>query len=383
MKTLVATGPAHPLYYPIVPLAWALRAAGHEVLVAAPESFEGPVRGSGLPMAPVYGPLDMGEVMAKDRDGGRVQVPDTDEEMAEGIGRGFGRLAARTLEGTAQLVERWRPDLIVAESYGYAAAAAAAARHDIPWVKHVVGPGDLPVDPWIADELAPELKELGLGALPEPALVLDNCPPLLGDPAPGTRPLRYVPYGEPGTVPEWVLRPRTRPRLLVTLGSVQPQIGGAPMLGQIVRSLGALDVDLVVAVADHLVGQLGELPDSVIATGWQSLTSVLPGCDAAVHHGGPGTMMACLVHGVPQVVVPGRGKPLDAIARLTDLGAVRRIHPPELSPESMLEAVRALLDDPSHAHRARAVADDIARRPSPGLTVPVLEELVTGHTAGA
>ena len=58
MKTLVATGPAHPLYYPIVPLAWALRAAGHEVLVAAPESFEGPVRGSGLPMAPVYGPLD-------------------------------------------------------------------------------------------------------------------------------------------------------------------------------------------------------------------------------------------------------------------------------------------------------------------------------------
>lgn len=292
-------------------------------------------------------------------------MPDTDEEMAEGIGRGFGRLAARTLEGTAQLVERWRPDLIVAEFVRLRRRRCGRrpARHPLGQARR--GPRRPARRPWIADELAPELKELGLGALPEPALILDNCPPLLGDPAPGTRPLRYVPYGEPGTVPEWVLRPRTRPRLLVTLGSVQPQIGGAPMLGQIVRSLGALDVDLVVAVADHLVGQLGELPDSVIATGWQSLTSVLPGCDAAVHHGGPGTMMACLVHGVPQVVVPGRGKPLDAIARLTDLGAVRRIHPPELSPESMLEAVRALLDDTSHAHRARTVADDIARRPSP------------------
>ncbi|MFI2346129.1 nucleotide disphospho-sugar-binding domain-containing protein [Streptomyces sp. NPDC019443] len=383
MKILVATGPAHPLYYPIVPLAWALRAAGHEVLVAAPESFEGPVRGSGLPMAPICGPLDMGEVMSKDRTGGRVQVPDTDEEMAEGIGRGFGRLAARTLQGMSDLVAGWRPDLIVAEAYSYAAAAAAAALHDIPWVKHVVGPGDLPVVPWVAAELEPELKELGLAELPAPDLILDNCPPMLGDPTPGAQPIRYVSYGEPGTVPEWALRPRTRPRLLITLGSVQPQIGGAPMLGQIVRSLGSLNAELVVAVADHLVEQLGTLPDSVVATGWLSLTSVLPGCDAAVHHGGPGTMMACLSQGLPQVVVPGRGKPLDAIRRLADLGAVRHLPPAELSPESMLEAVGALLDEPGYRKQAQGVADHIARQPSPGETVSVLVDLVTKRQSAA
>jgi UDP:flavonoid glycosyltransferase YjiC (YdhE family) len=76
MKILVTTGPAHPLYFPIVPLAWALRVAGHEVLVAAPESFHQTVQGSGLPMVPVCGPLDMGQVMGKDRAGNPVRVPD-------------------------------------------------------------------------------------------------------------------------------------------------------------------------------------------------------------------------------------------------------------------------------------------------------------------
>lgn len=382
MKTLVTTGPAHPLYYPIVPLAWAMRAAGHDVLVAAPESFNGPVAGSGLPMAPISGPLDMGEVMAKDRHGRPVHLPDTDEEMAEGVGGGFGRLAARLLDGTRELVERWQPDLIITESYGFAAAAAAAG-DEIPWIKHVVGPGDLPVAPWVARELAPELAERGIDRLPDPTLVVDHCPPMLGDPVSGAQQMRYVPYGEAGTLPDWALRPRTVPRLLVTLGSVQPQIGGAPMLREIVCALATLEVELVVAVADHLVEQLDPLPDSVIAAGWMSLTSVLPSCDAAVHHGGPGTMMACLAQGIPQVVVPGRGKPLEAVRRLAAQGAVHHLPVTELTSDSVLRSCRALLENPVHHERARAVSTHIAEQPSPTEVVPVLEEIVAKYRASA
>ncbi|MET8830752.1 nucleotide disphospho-sugar-binding domain-containing protein [Streptomyces sp. NPDC004610] len=376
MKILVNTGPAHPLFFPVVPLAWALHAAGHQVLVAAPESFEPVIGGAGLRMAPVYGPLDMGEVMGRDRDGNPLKVPDTDQEMADGVGSGFARLATRTLEGTRALVATWRPDLVVTESYSFGAAALAAAEHGVPWVKHTVGPGDLPIEDAVARELAPETKECGLDALPAPDLVLDNRPPLMGGAAAGAVPLRYVPYGEPGAVPSWSLRPGDVPRVLVTLGSVQPQIGGLPALGQMLRAVAELPVELVVAVADHLLPQLGELPGNVVAAGWQSLTAVLPGCDLAVHHGGPGTMMACSVQGLPQVVVPGRGKPLTEIRRLTEHGGAIEVAPAALTPETLREACRTLLDDPERRARALAVRDDIAAQPSPLRTVVVLEDLV-------
>ncbi|MBH5129545.1 MULTISPECIES: nucleotide disphospho-sugar-binding domain-containing protein [Streptomyces] len=379
MKVLVNTGPAHPLFFPLVPLAWALHAAGHHVLVATPESFEPVVRGAGLRMAPVYGPLDMGEVMGRDREGNRLRVPDSEEEMADGVGCGFARLAVRTLEPTVELVGSWRPDLVIGESYSFASAAIAAAVHGVPWVKHTVGPGDLPVTAALARELAPELKEHGLVELPRPDLVLDNCPPLMGGPAPDTTPVRYVPYGEPGVVPDWALRPGVRPRVLVTLGSVQPQIGGLPALAEMLAAVAELPVDLVVAVADHLVPGLGPLPANVIAAGWQSLTAVLPGCDLAVHHGGPGTMMACSFHGLPQVIVPGRGKPLDEIRRLAATGAVTEVPPAELTPHALRDACRTLLDDPGRRERARALRDHIAEQPSPLRVVGVLEELAAAR----
>ncbi|GAA2804665.1 nucleotide disphospho-sugar-binding domain-containing protein [Crossiella cryophila] len=376
MKILVNTGPAHPLYFPVVGLAWALRAAGHEVLVAAPENWDAVVRGSGLPMAAVSGSIEMRDVMGKDRAGNPLKFPESHDQMGGMTGAGFARLAEKTLDGTVDLVASWKPDLVVAESYSFATAAIAAKVNGVPWVKHTVGPGDLPIVSALNAELAPELARFGLDRLPEADLVIDNTPPLLGDSIAGAQPMRYVPYGEPGLLPEWVLRPRTKPRLLVTLGSVQPQAGGLPVLVQLLKALGTLEAELVVAVADFLVPQMGQLPDSVVAAGWQSLTSVLSGCDAVVHHGGPGTMMTCLTHGLPQVVIPGMGKPLSAIGRLAEFGAIRRIEPRDLTPELLLESTGALLADESYGERAREVRDQIAQLPSPADLVPVLEKLV-------
>lgn len=379
MKILVTTGPAHPLYFPIVPLAWALRAAGHQVIVATPENFGETVHQSGLPSVTVGGSVQMAQVMGTDRDGNRVQVPATDEEMAAGVGRGFGRLGARVIDDTCDLVRQWRPDVILTEGYSVAVAAAASALYDVPWIRHTVGPGDLEVDRWAAAELAAEFTRLGVTDLPAPAMVVDNCPPLMADEPTDAQLMRYVPYGEPTDVPEWAFAERTRPRVLVTLGSVQPAIGGLPMLQQIITALGTLPADLIVAVADFLLPQLGTLPDSVVAAGWQSLTGVLPGCDIAVHHGGPGTMMACLSQGAPQVIVPGRGKPLAAIDRLAAFGAVTQIAPPALTPQSMTQACQELLDDSRYGKRALEVRDQIAELPSPSDVVRRIEDMLAGR----
>lgn len=376
MKILVASGPAHPLFFPMVPVAWALRSAGHDVLVAMPDSasFAPVVRSAGLPMAPTCGPLEMVEVMAHDRAGNPITLPADDAEMERAVGLGFGRLAARTVDGTRELVRDWRPDLLITDSYAYAATAAASALHGVPWVKHTTGPGDLPIGRWVARELAPELDRLGLSGLPEPDLVVDNSPPLLRAAGSPGVPTRYVPYGEPGTVPPWALRPPARPRVLVTLGSIQSAVGDLPLLRDLVLSLAKLGVELVVAVGDDLVERLRPLPDEVVAAGWVSFTSVLPTCAAAVHHGGPGTMMTCLANGVPQVIVPGKGKPHEAIGELVAFGAARSL-PAEVAPGSIAEACRAVLEDEGYAERAGDLRAQLEAQPSPVQLVPTLEDV--------
>ena len=61
--------------------------------------------------------------------------------------------------------------------------------------------------------------------------------------------------------------------------------------------------------------------------------------------------------------------------RAEALGVARCLGPPDVRPEAVRVAVRALLDDPSYRQRARAVAEEIAAMPSPGDVVPGLEEL--------
>src|SRR5262249_30229195 len=66
MKALFPTWawPSH--FFPMVPLAWALRAAGHEVRVASGPELAGTIRASGLPAVSVGTPVDFaGEFRAR------------------------------------------------------------------------------------------------------------------------------------------------------------------------------------------------------------------------------------------------------------------------------------------------------------------------------
>ncbi|WP_406149024.1 nucleotide disphospho-sugar-binding domain-containing protein [Streptomyces sp. NBC_01012] len=375
MRILVGTSPSFGLYFPVVPLAWALRSAGHDVLVASPENMAETVNGSGLPFVPSHGPLPMKDIMLFDRAGEPIQLPDTEDELLAHTGRAFGRLAARTLDGVLELVERWKPDVLVGEPHAYAVAAAAAV-HGIPYVEHGIGLGYLDViDACGVREFAPELSRLGLDGLPKPDMVLDTCPPGVysGDAA-SRQPLGYVPFSTPGTVPSWVFDKRERPRLLLTLGTV-PIPNRVELFGALLRMLSELDVELVLAVEDEVVEQLAPLPESVLAAGWISLDSVLPACDLIVHHCGAGTVMAALRSGLPQVLIPHTVEQFDSARRLDSYGAARRIPLEELAPERVAEAVRTLLDDPSYRERARELRDELAGLPSPGQVVPAIEAL--------
>ncbi len=103
---------------------------------------------------------------------------------------------------------------------------------------------------------------------------------------------------------------------------------------------------------------------------------MLPHASVVVSHGGSGTVLATLAHGLPQVCVPQGADQFRNGHGVERAGAGISLPPAVLTPESVADAVRALLDDPSYRAGAGRVCEEIAAMPSPDEVVTVLEALV-------
>ena len=138
MRALFATTGGIGHFGPLVPFARACQDAGHEVVVAAPESFSGEVTGAGLRHAPIGEPPAevLGRVFAR--------LPTLPRAEAEEVvvGEVFGRLDARAaLPGLRTLVREWRPDLLVREPAEIASLVVAEAA-GLPHAQVAIGMGE-------------------------------------------------------------------------------------------------------------------------------------------------------------------------------------------------------------------------------------------------
>jgi UDP:flavonoid glycosyltransferase YjiC (YdhE family) len=379
MRVLVTTAPLHGHFFPMVPLSWALRSAGHDVIVATPENFTGDVAAAGLAAAPSAGPITFADFMFHDRDGNKLAPPKDPATRRASSGRAWGRLAARTLPGVEALVADWEPDLIITEPTDYAGAIVAAAR-EIPWAEHWWGLAVQPeYRPSAQDELAPELSAYGLGTLPDPTVRIDVCPPSVQRPGiPPAQRMQFVPYNGPAVRPAWLSKPKTKPRICVTLGSMLPKHGlldFGGMLRDFAIGLAGLDADVVVAVDEGVAAGWTGLPDSVHAAGWLPLGQVLPACDLVVHHGGPGSAFTALALGIPQLALPQTADQFENADRITGAGLGQQILPADRNPESVTRAAGEILAEPLYRKQARVVAEENAAGPTPAEVATVLKRL--------
>ncbi|MEU9111235.1 nucleotide disphospho-sugar-binding domain-containing protein [Streptomyces sp. NPDC048483] len=369
MRVLMTTSALEGHFFPMVPLAWALRAQGHDVLVSAPANFSDRITSAGLHAAGGVPAIAFDRFMLHDREGRRLRPPRDPRDREEFGGRAWGRLAAHSLEATLGLVDSFRPDLLICEPNEFAGPMAAASR-GIPWVEHGWGIMTMPVFKLAAvTELAGELDALGLAEIPGPALRIDNCPGALrGDAAGAGLPMRYVPYNGSGVAPDWALCPEGRPKVLVTMGSLLPRFGlvdFVSLLRETAEALPKLGVDVVVGVADRIAADAGPWPPGVRTAGWLPLNAVLPACGLVVHHGGAGTTMATVLAGRPQLVLPRGLDHFTNAERVIRAGAALSVPPEQLDAGTVVDHCARLLEEPGFAERAAEVAAENLTRPTP------------------
>ncbi|MFD9098897.1 nucleotide disphospho-sugar-binding domain-containing protein [Streptomyces collinus] len=406
MRIVFTTWSASAHFFPMVPLAWACRAAGHEVLVAVPPDCVPAVSAAGLTAvavgatAPPAAPPAMGgpRAAAALRDWPAdwplrlTELGAPRQRMLHSlVDRQLG-LADAMVPGLLAFARTWRPDLIVADGSTYAGTVVSHLL-GVPLAAHLWGaPAVLRLEhSGPQGSPLPGYRRLfeHYGADPAhgPLGWLDPCPPMLRLPTGEHRwPVRHVPYGGPAQWPAGLLGKPARPRVCVTWEAGArpagpPHDGPDPLLAA-AGLLAADGLDVVLALGPAQRAALTRLPDGVRTTDASALHLLLTTCAAVAHQGSGGTAMTAAAAGTPQLVLSPRPEQMLTGERLRAAGAGRHLSGGDLAGDEkaaakVRDAVLDLLSGPAR-DAALALRDEVHRLPAPSHVADDLTELATG-----
>lgn len=401
MRVLVVTHSERTHLLGLVPLAWAFRARGDDVVVATQPALAADARAAGLPVAAVGRDTQLWRVARALGSADRIPplghaAPPLSwdflrAELERAVPWWWRMVNDPMSDDLVALCRRWRPDLVLWGAVTFAGAVAAhvtGARHarvlfgadlggrlhrnylharpaecgDDPlleWLDRVsTRHGGGPVDRRVAhgeatiDYLPPSLR---LAAEP------DDAPPLS---------MRFVPYHGRGVVPGWLRRRPTTPRACITLGRSAFERTGrhGVRVREVVRGVSEAlgpEAEVVLTVPGSLHDSLGPMPPQVRLTSFVPLDPLAPTCSIVVNHGGGGTLCTVARHGVPQLVLPlSYDEPVlgEAVERC---GAGRSLDPASATAADVAAAVAELTGGAYPGAGVRLLREQILAMPSP------------------
>jgi UDP:flavonoid glycosyltransferase YjiC (YdhE family) len=361
MRVLFTTTPGRGHFHPMVPLAKALQAGGHDVLWAAHENVCSRLAAEGF--AARAAGLDEGATShAFAQRYPEIESLPPAERPNFMFPRIFGRArSGPMLADLMPIAREWQPSLLVCDQAELAGPIVAAAL-GVPNLTHSFG-SLLPVIRLerAAEDMAPLWEERGLDPRPHAGtyehLYLDIYPSSLhaADQGhlPDVQPVRPVAFatGGDGKAPEWLDADSEDPLVYVTFGTVFNT--NLTPLTIAVEAARELQVRVVVTVGPGRdVEALGPQPGNVHVAAYIPQTQVLPRCAAVISHAGSGTFLSGLGYGLPQVLLPQAADQFLNAAAGEQSGAALAIGPQDLDVERVREAAARALAEPSFAEAA-------------------------------
>lgn len=368
----------------------ALRARGHRVTVAAPDTYRDRVRDLGLEFCPLTTVAEVERV---------IEDPDLWHPLRSGrmMAKWGGPMIPRQYEALAALAGQ--PRRVLVANPGVLAARLVQEKLGVPTATLLLQPGLLPsctappempagltIPPWLPGALRPAYwlgvdaagyvlvcpslnpVRAGLGLPPvrrvfrwwlSPKLVIGLWPPWYAAPQPDWPPqLRLAGFGRfdgaRGELPEDVRMfcEEGPPPIAFTLGTGMRHAGGffrrAVTACEAVRARGLL----LTKFADVVPRRLAR---AVRHCAYAPFRKLFPLCGVVVHHGGIGTTSAALEAGCPQLVLPHAWDQPDNAARVERMGAGLALGPRRRSSGHLARAL-ARLASGDFRERCRVIA---------------------------
>ncbi len=368
---------------PLVPVADAVRAAGHDVAFFGRRSAAAALDANGFTLFP-----DTDDrALAAGEDAPITPLLELDMEREYRDLHGFAdRIARARMAGTLELADHWRPDLLVCDEADYG-SMLGAERLRLPHatvLTNASGSFLRAVD--IAEPLDAIRVKLGLPpdprlTMPARDLVIAPFPPSFRDPAfplPGNAISISPDLGRslPRSAPDWLSHLPDGPTVYFTLGTIFNHESG-DLFDRVLAGLRDLPVTVIVTVGRSIdPDRFGPQPDNVHVERYVPQTVLLPHCDLVVNHGGSGSVIGALAYGLPLVVLPMGADQLPNAQRCVQLGVGVTLDAVRVTPRSIRDTTSALLRDAQAREAAERIRDEIASLPGPEATVPMLERLV-------
>ena len=375
---------------PLVPIAQAAESAGHAVAFVGRPWMTAQIEALG------FAAFEAGSDVGLTPHRRPLAAIDVGREMRD-VGEGFGRRIARErATDVLALCAAWQPDLLVCEELDFG-PMIVAERLGLPYATVLISATGSFVRPDVvagplnevrAEQGVPPDSEL---AMPGRYLVLSPFPPRYRDPGaplPATahtlRLLARDATSDEATsseaapseaAPAWLAHLGDVPTVYVTLGTIFNMESG-DLFQRVLAGLRELPIDLVVTVGRDIdPAEFGPQPANVHIERYVPQAILLPHCRLVVSHGGSGSVLGALTHGLPMVLLPlGADQPLNA-ARCETLGVARVLDAVGATPLMVREAVSRVLDDPAYRRAAEGFRDEIEALPEPRHAVLLLERL--------
>jgi len=363
---------------PMLPLARALADAQHDVGFCSAPHFELPARHgfAHFPVGPDW--TRDAELVGLLRDAETRSGAEHAQFMLREI---FARASGvRCLPDLADLIGDWRPDVVIAESTELA-AQCVAEKFEIPHAIVTFGV-DIPIP--VLRVLAGQARDAlraAAGLDPDPEfeatrryLRLNFAPPAYQPVASrvshAIAPAVFDP-GRGAELPDWVDALPDRPVVYATLGTVFNH--HAELFERIADGLRDEPVNLIVTVGlNGDPSRLEGYAENLKVARFIPNSLLLPRCSAVVSHAGYGTVMGCLTHGIPMLLLPLGADHQFHANRCRELAVATVLEVDQCTPERVRAEVRGLLSNPISPS---ALRDEIALLPGMPHAVELIERL--------